>query len=176
MEAPSDLGVEADAGLGLETDSGEGRRLIVGGLLDAIRQTEGLGNPMGFVPVTDEFRHPDLEDVYAAGVDVAIKPPQETPVPAGVPKTGQMSEVMAKVAAQNIAVDLQGGERREMPMSDMEAICILDAGNGGVIFKADNVLSEDATARVFAGPQAHWAKIAFERIFLGSRKRGKLVL
>jgi len=144
--------------------------------VDAIRQTEGLGNPMGFVPVTDEFRHPDLENVYAAGVDVAIAPPQETLVPAGVPKTGQMSEVMAKVAAQNIAADLQGGERREMPMSDMEAICILDAGDGGIIFKADHVLGTSEHAHVMSGPQAHWAKIAFERMFLTSRKHGRIVL
>jgi len=26
------------------------------------------------------------------------------------------------------------------------------------------------------GPQAHWAKVAFERIFLASRKRGRVVL
>ena len=110
--------------------------------VDAIRETEGLGNPMGFLPVTDEFRHADIEDVYGAGVDIAIAPPQETPVPAGVPKTGQMSEVMAKVAAQNITADLQGGERRSMPMSEMEAICILDAGNNGIIFKADHVLGD----------------------------------
>lgn len=144
--------------------------------VDVVRETEGLGNPMGFIPVTEEYRHPDHPEVFAAGVDVAIPPPGETPVPAGVPKTGQMSEVMAKVAAQNIAADLGHGEHRTMALSELQAICILDAGNGGVIFKADNVLSDDATARVIAGPQAHWAKIAFERIFLGSRKRGKLVL
>lgn len=144
--------------------------------VDAIRQTDGLGNPMGFVPVTDEFRHTDLEDVYAAGVDVAIKPPQETLVPAGVPKTGQMSEVMAKVAAQNITADLQGGARRSMPMTDMEAICILDAGNNGIIFKADHVLGTSEHAHVMAGPQAHWAKIAFERMFLATRKHGRIML
>ena len=99
--------------------------------VDAVRETEGLGNPMGFIPVNDEFRHEEIENVYAAGVDVAVAPPQKTEVPAGVPKTGQMSEVMAKVAAQNMAADIQGGERRSMPMSEMEAICILDAGNGG---------------------------------------------
>ncbi len=144
--------------------------------VDVIRDTEGLGNPMGFIPVTDEFRHTDLDTVYAAGVDVAIKPPQETLVPAGVPKTGQMSEVMAKVAAQNIAADIQGGERRSMPMTDMEAICILDAGNNGIIFKADHVLGDSQHAHVMSGPQAHWAKLAFERIFIESRKRGRLVL
>ena len=144
--------------------------------VDAIRQTEGLGNPMGFLPVTDEFRHVDLEDVYGAGVDIAIAPPGETRVPAGVPKTGQMSEVMAKVAAQNITADLQGGERRSMPVTEMEAICILDAGNNGIIFKADHVLGESEHPHVMTGPQAHWAKIAFEKIFLTSRKRGRIVL
>lgn len=144
--------------------------------VDVVRETDGLANPMGFIPVTDEYRHPEHPEVFAAGVDIAIPPPGETPVPAGVPKTGQMSEAMAKVAARNIAADLGHGEHQRMALSDLQAICILDAGNGGVIFKADNVLSEDATARVFAGPQAHWAKIAFERIFLGSRKRGRLVL
>ncbi len=144
--------------------------------VDAIRTTEGLGNPMGFLPVNDEFRHTDIEDVYGAGVDIAIAPPQETLVPAGVPKTGQMSEVMAKVAAQNITADLQGGERRSMPLSEMEAICILDAGNNGIIFKADHVLGNSEHPHVMTGPQAHWAKIAFERIFLASRKRGRVVL
>jgi hypothetical protein len=56
---------------------------------------------------------------------------------------------------------------------------VLDAGNNGIIFKADHVLShgvhagEDVpSARVMSGPQAHWAKLAFERYFLSSRKRG----
>ncbi len=144
--------------------------------VDAIRETDGLGNPMGFLPVNDEFRHTDIEDVYGAGVDIAIAPPQPTLVPAGVPKTGQMSEVMAKVAAQNITADLQGGERRSMPMSEMEAICILDAGNNGIIFKADHVLGTSEHPHVMTGPQAHWAKIAFEKVFLETRKRGRVVL
>jgi sulfide:quinone oxidoreductase len=144
--------------------------------VDAVRDTEGLGNAMGFIPVNDEFRHEDVDNVYAAGVDVAVAPPQKTQVPAGVPKTGQMSEVMAKVAAQNMAADIQGGERREMPMSEMEAVCILDAGNAGIIFKADHVLGESEHPHVMAGPQAHWAKIAFEKVFINSRKRGHPIL
>jgi len=144
--------------------------------VDAIRDTEGLGNPMGFLPITDEFRHKEIETVYGAGVDIAIAPPGETLVPAGVPKTGQMSEIMAKVAAQNMAADLQGGERRSMPITEMEAICILDAGNNGIIFKADHVLGTSEHPHVMTGPQAHWAKVAFERMFLATRKRGHVVL
>ena len=144
--------------------------------VDAVRESDGLANPMGFVPVDDEFRHPELRDVYAAGVAIAIAPPQATAVPAGVPKTGQMSETMAKVAAHNIAADIQGGARHAMPINELAAICVLDAGNNGVIFKADKVLGGGGTARVMSGPQAHWAKLAFERYFLASRKRGMVTL
>jgi sulfide:quinone oxidoreductase len=144
--------------------------------VDAVRQADGLANPMGFVPVDDEFRHPQQRDVYAAGVAIAIAPPRPTAVPAGVPKTGQMSETMAKVAAHNIVADLQGGKRRALPIDELAAICILDAGNNGVIFKADKVLGGDGTGHVMSGPQAHWAKLAFERYFLASRKRGLVAL
>jgi sulfide:quinone oxidoreductase len=144
--------------------------------VDAVRNAEGLANPMGFVPVDDEFRHPQMRDVYAAGVAIAIAPPAPTPVPAGVPKTGQMSETMARVAARNIAADIQGGSRHRLPLDELAAICVLDAGNNGVIFKANNVLGDKSSARMMAGPQAHWAKLAFERYFLASRKRGLIAV
>jgi sulfide:quinone oxidoreductase len=151
--------------------------------VDTVRDTPGLANPMGFVPIDDEFRRPGLPDVYAAGVATAIAPPEPTAVPAGVPKTGQMSETMAKVAAHNIAADIQGGPRRSLPLADMAAICVLDAGNNGIVFKADHVLAHgqyanghEPSARVMAGPHAHWAKLAFERYFLASRKRGLVAL
>ncbi len=152
--------------------------------VDAIKDSEGLANPMGFVPIDARFRHPEHPDVYSAGVATAIAPPETTPVPAGVPKTGQMSETMAKVAAQNIVADVTGSSKyRDMALADMSAICVLDAGNNGIIFKADHVLSHgiyanghEPSAHVMSGPQAHWAKLAFERYFLTSRKRGMVAL
>ena len=83
--------------------------------VDAVRRVDGLGNAAGFIPVDDEFRHPEHEEIYSAGVAIAIAPPEATAVPAGVPKTGQMSETMAKVAAHNIAADLRGGRRKRLP-------------------------------------------------------------
>ena len=147
--------------------------------VDAVRKTEGLGNPMGFIPVDEQFRHTEHPDIFAAGVAIAIAPPAPTPVPAGVPKTGQMTETMAKVAVHNIAADIDGSDRHLMPIGELDAICILDAGNNGVIFKASHVLSTDGRgkhARMMSGPQAHWAKVAFEQVFIGARKRGALVL
>ncbi|MFT4049501.1 MAG: FAD/NAD(P)-binding oxidoreductase [Solirubrobacterales bacterium] len=149
--------------------------------VDVVAATPGLTNPMGFVPVDEHFRHPEHPEVYAAGVAIAIAPPEPTPVPAGVPKTGQMTETMAKVAARNIAAELNAGKGEALPLDELSAICVLDGGNNGVIFKAENVLARGENgvrpkAHTMAGPQAHWAKLAFERVFLESRKRGKLVL
>ncbi len=143
--------------------------------VDLVRETEGLGNPMGFIPVDDEYRHVDHPEIFAAGVDIAIPPPGETPVPAGVPKTGHMSERMAAIGARNIAADIKGGEHEQLALPDLAAVCVLDAGNNGVIFKADHVLGDSKHPRIMAGPQAHWAKLAFERLFLETRKRGMLV-
>ncbi|MFN3477307.1 MAG: NAD(P)/FAD-dependent oxidoreductase, partial [Candidatus Methylomirabilales bacterium] len=77
--------------------------------VEAIRNSPGIGDARGFVPVTDTYRHPTYPNIYAAGVAVAVRSPQPTPVPTGVPKTGYVSEVMAKVAAQNIAAAIKGG-------------------------------------------------------------------
>jgi sulfide:quinone oxidoreductase len=143
--------------------------------VDLVRETDGLGNARGFIPVDDEFKHPEHEEVYAAGVDVAIAPVGETLVPAGVPKTGYMSEAMAKVAAENIAADFGLGERRSVPLDQMSAVCILDGGNTGMIFKADHVLGDPEHSHIMAGPQAHWAKLAFEKTFLASRRRGMTI-
>jgi len=147
--------------------------------VDAVREAAGLGNPMGFIPVDEQFRHTEHPDVFAAGVAIAIAPPDPTPVPAGVPKTGQMTETMAKVAAHNIAADIDGAKRHRLAIDELDAMCILDAGNNGVIFRAEHVLARNGDARrarMMVGPQAHLAKVAFEHVFIASRKRGVLAL
>ncbi len=144
--------------------------------VDAIRQSEGLGNAAGFVPITSEYRHPDFPEIFAAGVDVAIAPPTQTLVPIGVPKTGYMSEHMAKVAAQNIAADLLGGDHRSIPIDELGVVCILDGGNTGLMIKTDRVFGGGEHTHMMGGPQAHWAKVAFEKIFISARKHGRLVL
>ena len=144
--------------------------------VDAVTGTDGLANPAGFIPVTAEYRHPDYPDVFAAGVDIAIAPPQQTLVPTGVPKTGHMSEHMAKIAATNIAADYGVGQHEQVPIDELGAICILDAGNTGLAIKTDRVLGNGQHTHILSGPQAHWAKVAFERVFLAARKHGSLVV
>ena len=56
-------------------------------------------------------------------------------------------------------------------------------GSEGERSKAEHMLARNGraigkvpSAHLMAGPQAHWAKLAFERVYLASRKRGALVL
>jgi sulfide:quinone oxidoreductase len=144
--------------------------------VDAVTGTDGLGNAAGFIPVNDENRHVDHPAVFAAGVDIAIIPPKPTLIPTGVPKTGHMSEHMAKVAAQNISADLIGSTPKRIAVDELGAICILDAGSGGMAIKTDRVLGGGKHTHVLAGPYAHWAKIAFEKTFLATRKRGSTAI
>jgi len=141
--------------------------------IDAIRSTPGLGNANGFIETGDDYRHKVYPNVYAAGVAVHVPPVGETEVPCGVPKTGYPSEVMAKTAAHNIAVDIQGaGERKTMPFSLIQAYCIMDTGDMGMMILGDHMLGARHLEFIIPGPQAHWAKLAFEKYFLYSRKHG----
>lgn len=140
--------------------------------VDAVTRSPGLANATGFIEVDDGYRHRVDRRVFAAGVAVAVAPPEKTEVPCGVPKTGYLTEEMAKVAAHNIAVDIHGGEEVHLPFASIDAKCILDAGNTGVIMTADHILEPREHAWLIPGPEAHWAKLAFEQYFLATRKRG----
>ena len=62
--------------------------------------SQGIGDERGFVTVNSRYQYTIYRNIYAAGVAVAVKPPPgpPTPVACRLPKTGYMSEVMAKVA------------------------------------------------------------------------------
>jgi sulfide:quinone oxidoreductase len=77
--------------------------------IQAIRNSPGIGDERGFITVNSRYQHSIYKNIYAASVAVAVKPPPGPPtaVPCGVPKTGYMSEVMAKIAAHNIVADIE---------------------------------------------------------------------
>lgn len=142
--------------------------------VDAVRNSPGLGNAAGFIEVDDAYRIPAHPEVYAAGVAIAVRPPEPTPVPIGVPKTGYTSEEMARVAAHNIAAVIEGGPEIKLPFSAMDAKCILDAGSTGIIMLSDRILAPRKHQWLIPGPEAHWAKVAFEKYFLATRRRGRV--
>ncbi len=144
--------------------------------VQAILDSDGVGDARGFVPVDDRYRHVDHPNVYAAGVAVQVKPPDPTEIPTGVPKTGWMSEVMARVAADNIAADITGGPGRELPFGDIRPLCIMDAGTQGMIIGLDRVFKPRKFELMIPGPWSHWAKLAFEAYYMSKMRYGLVQL
>ncbi|MCA9771495.1 MAG: FAD-dependent oxidoreductase [Myxococcales bacterium] len=142
--------------------------------VDAVRELKGVTTPAGFVQVNDYYQIETFPEVFAAGVAVAMAPPDKTPVPCGVPKTGYLSEEMARVVAHNIAAAILGEKMVALAPGAIDAKCVLDAGNTGMIMTSDHFLEPRDHAWLIPGPEAHWAKLAFEKYFLATRKRGRV--
>jgi sulfide:quinone oxidoreductase len=143
--------------------------------VQAIRNSQDIGDERGFVTVNSRYQHLIYKNIYAAGVAVAVKPPPgpQTPVPCGVPKTGYMSEVMAKVAAHNIVADIEDrGTHEELPFPKIHGLCIMDAGKQGVIMVSDHIFDPRKFQILIPGPWSHWAKILFEKYYLWKMKHG----
>ncbi len=129
-----------------------------------------LGNPKGFIPVDDHYRHTRFRNIFSAGVAVAIAPPEQTPVPTGVPKTGSMTEEMAKQAAAAIAGEITG---KPVPEAEpVGALCIMDMGNTAALMKARPVLPPRQEAVLRAGVVYKWMKLGFEKYYLWKIRRG----
>ena len=129
-----------------------------------------LGNPKGFIPVDRNYRHTKYKNIFSVGVAIAIAPPEQTPVPTGVPKTGFMTEAMAKDTALSIAAEITG-----KPMPETEpagALCIMDMGNKAALMKAYPVLPPRREAELKVGIRYKWAKQAFEKYYLWKIRRG----
>lgn len=129
-----------------------------------------LGNPKGFIPVDDNYRHKTHKNIFAVGVAVAIAPPEQTPVPTGVPKTGFMTVKMAKDAAKTIAAEILG---RDIPHTEpVDVVCLMDMGNTAAFMIARPVLPPRQESTLKAGIHYKWLKAAFERYFLWKMKHG----
>lgn len=137
--------------------------------VDAIINSPGLGNPKGFVPADKYYRHPEFRNVYTVGVAMALMPPEPTPVPTGVPKTGYMTEHMAKAAAKNIAAEING---REMEPHELDVFCVLDTGEKGTFMYASPTLPPRNRVFLKEMRAAHYFKKAFEKYFLWKMRYG----
>ncbi|MBZ0125135.1 MAG: NAD(P)/FAD-dependent oxidoreductase [Rhodocyclaceae bacterium] len=132
--------------------------------VDAVCGIEGLANPRGFILIDDYQRNPKYKNVFGVGVCVAIAPPEPTPVPTGVPKTGYMIESMVTATAQNIRAALDGREPEEK--ATWNAVCLADFGDSGVAFVALPQVPPRNVNWSSKGKWVHLAKIAFEKYFM----------
>lgn len=137
----------------------------------AIVRSPGLGNPKGFIPTDDGFRHKEFEHVYAVGVAVGYPPVDDTPVPVNFPKTGHMTVQMAKAAAHNIAAEIAGGERISQPPF---VNCIMDMGNTAARMLADPVRPPRNRVQMSVGRRWLWAKKAYAPYFTWKMRTGRV--
>jgi sulfide:quinone oxidoreductase len=129
-----------------------------------------LGNPRGFIPVDKNYRHTKYKNIFAVGVAMAIAPPEVTPVPTGVPKTGFMTVRMAEIAAATIAADVIG---KTPPLAEeLGVVCLMDMGNTAALMKAYPVLPPRQSSYMKKAIWAKWMKLGFEKYFLYKMKHG----
>jgi sulfide:quinone oxidoreductase len=142
--------------------------------VDAVRTCPQIVDEKGFVEVNDYYRTEAHPEVFAAGTAVALAAPVPTPVPCGVSTMGYLSERMGIVVANNVAAAVRGEPIAPRPLAEIDFKEVIDAGDTGIIMSTDHYLGPREHAWAIPGPEAHWAKLAFERYFLATHRQGNV--
>ena len=138
--------------------------------MKGVQAVAHLGNPRGFIPVDGQLRHKGHSNIFCVGVAIAIAPPEPTPIPTGVPKTGYMSVKMGLKAASAIAADVKGGATPDE--YEMDVICLMDMGDTAAYLSAKPLLPPRQELTLRKARWAKWMKAWLERYFLYKMKRG----
>lgn len=130
--------------------------------------------PNGFIPVLPTYRHQKIQNIWAAGLAVDVKPPfKQGDVPFSVPKTGYPSDVTGKVVAENIVKTIQGKTNfKEKEWGKITGLCIMDAGKKEVIILSNTLFKPRVFAIMLPNVIYDFTKVILEKYFLWKLKNG----
>ncbi|MFI0430294.1 NAD(P)/FAD-dependent oxidoreductase [Mariniflexile sp. HMF6888] len=143
--------------------------------VDFVSNSPGLNTTAtGYIPVTDDYRHIEIPNVWAAGIAVDVKLPfKPGKVPFSGPKTGYPSDETGKIVAENIIRVTNGKtELKKKAWGKIPGICIMDAGKKEVIILSDKLFKPRNFAIMIPNVFYDFFKVLFEKYFLWKTKNG----
>ncbi len=128
----------------------------------------------GYIPVTDDYRHVTIPNVWAAGIAVDVKLPfKPGKVPFSGPKTGYPSDETGKIVAENISRVIKGeSELKKKAWGKIPGICVMDAGKKEVIILSDTLFKPRKFAVMIPNVIFDFSKVLFEKYFLWKTRNG----
>ena len=118
-------------------------------------------NEAGFVQIDQGCAVPGFPGVWAVGDSAALDgPPWRA-------KQGHLAEVMARVAASNIAAEVAGRSERESYLPHVSITCLMDMGNGAAYVHRDATKEQMIPLPVVG----HWMKQAWGTYFKASKRK-----
>lgn len=140
---------------------------------DVVRNSPGLGNSRGYVPVLDTYQHRDYPYIFAAGIAIDVPAPFTTPVAVGVPKTGYPADEAGKTVGENIARLIHADAHlKERPFAKIPGLCVMDAGHKEVVIVANHLLGPRQFSALLPNPIYDEGKRLFEKYFLWKSRNG----
>ena len=118
-------------------------------------------NEAGFVQIDAGCAVPGFPGVWAVGDSAALDgPPWRA-------KQGHLAEVMARVAASNVAAEVAGRPERESYLPHVSITCLMDMGNGAAYVHRDATKEQMIPLPVVG----HWMKKGWGAYFKASKRK-----